>query len=186
MKYDCEEKLSNGNTIYYRIYEGTYYKVGIKRKDGAVEEYTQVNDALMNTLKRYEHKEWRVRIWYGDRKTGKAWNEEYDVTGRIGRSCGDIKLPLLIHDSRCYGGPALYVGSIIRIDDIEDKKTLWKVSNFHVPEMTVHCNGKDNEYKWEVWQKEDSKSDFEHIASFKTENQALRWIDFMNGRRYSK
>ena len=180
MKYDFEEKLSNGNTIYYREYEGTYYEVGIKLKDGTIEEYTQVNEALMSLLKRYEHKEWRVRIWYGDRKTGEAWNEEYDVTGRIGRTRGDVKIPLLIYNSRSYSGPALSVGTIIRLDDIEDKRTLWKVSNFNIPKMTVEYKDIGSLYTWHVYQKG------KEVAGFRTEEKARKWIDFMNGRRYSK
>ena len=180
MKYDFEEKLSNGNTIYYREYEGTYYEVGIKLKDGTIEEYTQVNEALMNVLNNSRKYGFRIRIWYGDRKTGRSWNEEYDVTGRVGRSCGNIKIPLLIYNKRSYGGGALLTGSILRVDDIEDKRTLWQAEGFNIPEMTVSYKDIGSPYVWHVYQ------EGKEIAGFRTEEKARKWIDFMNGRRYSK
>lgn len=185
MEYDIEVKLSNGNTIYYKLYDGTAYEVGIDIKDEGLTEYSQVNQALMRILKNAEHKDYRLRIWYGDRQTGTAWNEEYDVCGYIGRSGGDIKIPLLINNSRSYGGPALSVGSIIRVDDIEEHRTLWKVNNFHVCPMELKHNTDSKNYPYEVWETKDDKS-LSNVANFKTESSARRWIAFMKGERYSK
>ena len=185
MNYDVEEKLSNGNTIYYRIYGGTYYEVGIKLADGTVEDYASVNEGLMKVLKKYENYPRRVRIWYGDRQTGESWNDEYDVTGTIGRTNGQIKIPIILNNKRSLGGPALLVGSIIRVDDIEGKKTLWKVSGFHVSPMEIILFPEQKDYPYAVMQNEDNGVRV-NVANFKTENQAQRWIDFMNGKRYSK
>lgn len=178
--YDFEEKLSNGNTLYYKILHNTYYTVGIKLKDGSIEEYKQVDDSLMRVLNNWEGKGWRVRIWYGDRITGESWNEEYDVTGTISRSSGNIKIPILIHNKRSWGGGAILVGNIVRIDDIEDRRTIWKHKNFFIPAMELTFQDRGNGYNYHVY------SEGKELAGFKTENQAKRWIDFMNGKRYSK
>lgn len=56
----------------------------------------------------------RVRIAYGDPATGRLWGDV--VTGRIGRSMGPVKVPLIIHNARCHGGPAILDHCIVTID----------------------------------------------------------------------
>lgn len=181
--YDAEEKLSNGNTIYYRVKNGTYYEVAIHLgKENKTEVYKNVTDKLINVLESYRNNKCRVRLWYCG-EDGKAWNEEYDVCGRIERSCGNIKIPLIIYSRKNFGGPALSVGCIGRIDDIEDKKTIWQSDNFRLPLYTMkHKEKTENGSKYDFY----VYADGEHIASFTTENQAKRWIDFMSGKSYRK
>jgi hypothetical protein len=116
----------------------------------------------------------RVRIWYGDKETGRAWNEEHHVTGTIGRSSGYSKIPLMIPNRRSHGGPALLDHCIIRIDDINDRKTLYKHPNFHVD---LHRNDKA-----EVLTCRDGA--YIIHARFKHPLQADNYIKFMNGERY--
>jgi hypothetical protein len=40
----------------------------------------------------------KIRLFYGDTQTGQSWFDEHDVVGRIGRSTGSIKVPLLVAD----------------------------------------------------------------------------------------
>ena len=182
--YDVAEKLSNGNTVYYTIKDGTYFEKGILLKDGTLEVYSKVDERLMDIINNYRSNDWRVRIWCGDIETGRAWNEEYAVTGTIGRSNGSIKIPLIIANKRSYGGLALNVGNIIRIDDIEDKRTIWKMDNFHVEKMEIELvNG--SEYPFAVIQHKDDGTT-QNIANFKKENQARNYIAFLEGRRYRK
>lgn len=181
-----EEKLSNGNTLYYVEREGMYFEVGIYLGNkNELEVFNNVSEGLMNTILRaYKYKS-RVRVFYGDIHTGRSYNEEYYVTGRIGRTCGNIKIPILVHNERSWGGGALLIGSIIRIDDIKDKRTLWKLDNFHVEEMNV-CSNDSLELPWKVEIfKEDTKQ-WQTEACFKTEIQAQKWVDFMKGNRYCK
>lgn len=180
-----ESKLDNGNTLYYVERGGMYFDVGIYLgKEKRLEVYDRVNESLMMVICSACTYHSRVRIWYGDRDSGRSWNEEYDVVGRIGRTTGKIKIPILVYNSRCYGGPAISVGSIIRIDDIEDKRTLWKVSNFHVEPMEIKTTD-DRDYPYSVMQNKDDGT-IQNIANFKKEEQAKRWIDFMIGKRYCK
>ena len=146
-----EEKLDNGNTIYYVEKNGMYFEVGIfLGRENKLKVYNNVNDSLMNILLNSCAYHFRIRIWYGYPETGRSWNEEYDTMGRIGRTTGNIKIPILVKNSRSWGGGAVLVGSIIRIDDIEDKRTLWRVPNFHVEDMKVYEVFGDENYKYQV------------------------------------
>ena len=57
----------------------------------------------------------RITLDLGNTKTGKSWNEKYDVTGYVGRSTGRVKLFLLIANSNSHGGGAILTGSILSI-----------------------------------------------------------------------
>lgn len=179
-----KETLGNGNVMTYAKYNGTCYEKSIYLAKEGKEEIRDTAEDLILVLDRYLHSKKRVRFWYGDKETGRSWNEEYDVTGHIGRTTGDIKIPIVVHNARSCGGMGLLTGSIIRIDDIEDKRTLWQADNFHVEKMEVRHNT-ENEYCWEVWQFKDSGK-VENIANFKKELSALHYIDFQNGKRYCK
>lgn len=113
----------------------------------------------------------RVRVWYGDIKTGKAWPEENDVIGFIGMSTGVKPIPLLINNSRSLGGGGLLYGSILRIDRIEGKRTIYQHDSFEHG-ITVQCC---------------QVLVFGVIhANCATEQKAQRLADFLSGKRYSK
>ena len=181
-----EEKLSNGNTLYYVEREGMYFEVGIFLGDkNKLEVFSNVSEELMNIILRAYKYKFRIRVFYGDIHTGRSWNEEYDVMGIIGRTRGNIRIPILLQrKDSCFGG-ALLLSSVIRIDDIEDKKTLWKLPNFHVEELNV-CSNDSLEYPWKVEKLDEGTSKWQTQACFKTEIQAQRYKEFMEGKRYSK
>ena len=180
----CE--LGNGNTIYYVERNGVDFEVGIYLGDKkTLEVYNQVDYSLMDILNSVRHSKHRIRIWYGDKDTGRSWNEEYSVTGTVGRTCGIFKEPILLSNCRsCFGG-AILVGSLIRVDDITSHRTLWKVSNFHVEKMSIEHRSEKTDYPYAVMCTKDNGA-ISNIANFKTEIQAKRWIDFMNGASYRK
>jgi hypothetical protein len=181
-----EDKLSYGNTLYYVEREGMYFEVGIfLGRENKLEVFDNVNEALMSLIIRAWKYKFRIRVFYGDIHTGRSWNEEYDVMGMIGRTTGDIKIPILIHNRRSWGGGALLLSSVIRIDDIEDKRTLWKLPNFHVEKMTVEKRSVFTDYPFAVMQTQDSGA-ISNIANFKTAEKAQKWVEFMEGKRYSK
>ena len=72
-------------------------------------------DNLVEILERIRQQQTRVVVDYGDTATGKSWGEIHDTTGRIGRSTGRIKIPLLIYSSRSWGGGALLDNCIVGI-----------------------------------------------------------------------
>ena len=78
----------------------------------------------------------RVRIFCGDPATGSLWPEEYGVTGRLGRSTGSVKIPLLINNARSSGGPAILDYCILRIDS-SPGCTIWQAKNYKKPVVEV-------------------------------------------------
>lgn len=178
-----ECKLSNGNTQYFQIVDGMAFEKAMKLKSGELKEYP-VDDTLINSILHCYNSRYRVRIWYcGD--NGIAWNEEYDVTGRIGKSCGGrFNIPILIHNSRSYGGGAILTGRIGRIDIIDSHYTIYKKDNFEIPEHKIILDS-GSDYPYIVYCK-DEKEEWYNTARFKKESQAIRWIDFMTGKRYCK
>ncbi len=118
-----------------------------------------------------------IRIFYGD-ADGRAWPEENDVWGIVGRSTGTNKIALLVHPN-AHGGPAILYDCIVGIVtagsdgkarfvyrhpslDLGDWSTV-KADGFW---YTTH-NGKTH-------------------ARHDTEVKADRYLKFMTGQRVSK
>jgi len=99
------ETLPNGNTIKYRIINGTAY-------------HEETEDAIVLVLEnaRQSNRLIRLRLCYGDVETGRDWGESCDTTGYIGRSTGSIKIPLMIRGINSTGGGGLLDHCIIRIE----------------------------------------------------------------------
>ena len=90
--------------VEYKVHSsGTYYHVGTSKEIIEVLEYLRINKI-------------RVHIEYGDVLTGQSWGDEYE-NGRIGRSCGPVKVPLLIYNTRSSGGGAILDNCIVLIQD---------------------------------------------------------------------
>lgn len=158
--------LHNGNTIEYNQLEnGTCYHAETKQEIVDILENARLNET-------------RIRVFLGDVKTGKCWNEENDVVGTIGRSTGLIKIPLLIANKRSTGGGALLDDCIIKI--ITKDRVLYEHEKFNFG-GTFFCTKSDlPDYKEMV------KLDGEVIAYFKKDGQAKRYVNFITGARFSK
>ena len=129
----------------------------------------------------------RVRIWYGDTGTGRAWQEEHDVLGYVGRSGGIHKVPLLIYSRRSRGGGAILTSCVVRIDWVSDRRPLYKhplfSSGFERARIgsTPPDRDRHTSLPFSV-----VNNCGEYVAAFESEAQALRWLEFMRGDRYSK
>ncbi len=77
----------------------------------------------------------KLRIWYGDKDTGRDWMEVHGVYGRIGRSTGTVKIPLLIKTSRSLGGGAICDDCIVKITS--DKSVLYQHPKFYQPKFHI-------------------------------------------------
>lgn len=108
----------------YKIFNGTYYD---HQTDEKV--ITIIDEALRSKRK--------LKIYLGDRKTGRDWCEEHDKTGTIGRSTGPIKIPLLMTSSRSYGGGVLLEDAIVKIVDFDSKKVLYQHPNYKAPIVEI-------------------------------------------------
>ena len=140
---------------------------------------TRTPAPVARELARAYHGGYRVRVYYGDHETGESWGDEFDIIGTIGRSCGRVKIPLMIFSARSTGGPGLLDHCIVAIQDTRSKRFLYKCANFNpgtysiipadIPDYleTVTRNGSIH-------------------ARFKKPGQALRYVAFMTGARMAK
>ena len=174
--------LANGDSFEYVNCDGTWFTYG-KNIQNEGWKYKE-NEKLWKALSSLIHSGRRVRIWYGDTETGRSWNVESEFSGTIGRSTGKIAIPLLLKNSRSYGGGALLDDFIIRIDDIKEKRTIYKSDNFHVEDMKVYAIFGDANYKYQVAKLSEDSGEWEVQASFETEQQAHNYVAFMRGERY--
>ena len=170
--------FANGDSYEYVNCDGTWFTYGknIQNEEWKYKE----NKSLWKILSSLINSGRRVRIWYVDTETGRSWNIESEFSGTIGRNCGKIAIPFLRKNSRSHGGVALLDSFIIRIDDIEDKRTLWKVPNFHVEDMKVY----EIFGEYRVEKLSEDSGEWEVQASFKTEQRAFNYVAFMRGERY--
>jgi hypothetical protein len=98
----------------YKVVNGTSYDC-------------RTNDQVIKILEICRENNTRIILDYGNTETGESWNEVYDITGRIGRSTGINKIPLIIHNKRSLGGPSILDHCIIGI-----KTSIGKIPLYHI------------------------------------------------------
>lgn len=160
---DIQVKEFNGRR--YKVYNETWYcfdtpDVVIYILDGA--------------MKNHE----RIRVFYGDTETGRDWMEIYDTIGYVTRSCGNIKIPLLIKNSRSIGGTGILDDSIVKITI--DKVIVYQQRNYRLPDMEIREASdslKAMGYNYSTFA--DGKNDY----NCKTMKQAENHVDFLKGKR---
>jgi len=69
----------------------------------------------------------RIVIDYGNVKTGESWGEVHDVMGYIGRSTGNVKIPILVYNTRSTGGGGILDHCILSIKESKGKKVLYQL-----------------------------------------------------------
>lgn len=128
-------------------------------------------------VRRILEKAWRedakLRLFFGDADTGRDWLEENDTSGRIGRSGGLMKVPLLLSDSGRFGAP-ISDDCIVKIQD-EEGRVLWQHRKYHLPEMEIQ---KGSEKSWELL------VEGRVHARFDSFGEAAAYAAFLSGERY--
>src|ERR1051326_4784180 len=109
------EKLNNGNTIRYKIVNGTAY-------------HEETPDVIVRILENAREERKRLTIHYGDVKTGDSWGDV--ISCYVGRSGGNIQIPLEVSNSRSMGGGAMLDDCIVKIETSKGKVELYKHANF--------------------------------------------------------
>src|ERR1019366_345263 len=120
----------------------------------------------------------RWRLFYGDPIYGRAWPEENEVIGHIGRSTGRTPIPLLIPTARSMGGGSISTENIVAILDYP-RHFLYRHPLFHTGIWTI---GQPTDPGYAVTVLHDG----ELHAQFKHAWQAPPYIEFMRGERFSK
>ena len=103
--------------------------------DSKGKHYQQYNDTCFHAettkemimlLEHIRIRQTRCRFHWGDVKTGKDWGDVWDVKGRIGRSTGPIKIPILIYNARSMGGGAILDHCIVKITETKGGRVLYQ------------------------------------------------------------
>ena len=122
-----------------------------------------------------------VRVWQGDPQTGRPWAEEHHVLGRIGRSTGRLKIPLLVPPGDC-GGPGLLDHCLLRLVAVEGGRVLYQHPKFRLPVFQlVAPRPEDVPLGYVAAVAMDGKLH----AQFKAETTARAWIRFMRGECFT-
>lgn len=111
-----EYRTPSGNIIKYKIVKGTAY-------------HEETPDAVIEIIEEALHsnRTIRLRFCFGDTDTGKDWCEENYTLGYIGRSSGEIKVPLLLESRKSSGGGSLLDHCIVKIDKKKDNQMYQEV-----------------------------------------------------------
>lgn len=115
----------------------------------------------------------KVRLIQGDTATGRAWLDEHDVVGKIGRSTGTLKVPLLIEPGES-GGSAILTACLLGIVDWENGEFLFRHPAYRAPSLTIR-RGDAADRPWEVHDAHDV------IARFSEIGKAGAYVAFMCG-----
>ena len=132
----------------------------------------------------YQSKE-RIRVFYGDRVTGRVWPEEYNVLGRIGRSTGSQKCPLLINNARSRGGPALLDHCILRIDVRAGRYNPMRATAYR----TIYTDPRYQEPDGHIELEDGCYAVYfndEVAGNFKSQREAVNFSNFLFGKRWKK
>ena len=158
-----EHTYGNGQGVRYRrMVSGTCY-------------HADTPETVIDLLEHLRQTQRKVRIFYGDFETGRSWLDEHDCIGRIGRSMGPIKVPLLVEEGQC-GGSALLDHCILRIDT--PRRVLYRHPDFHIGVADLR-KGNLKRLPWEVL------IDEAVHARFRSKPKAVNFIDFLLGKRFA-
>ena len=75
----------------------------------------------------------RIRLAYGHPDDGQDWGERFGTEGRVSRSMGPIKIPLLIHNRDSTGGLGILTDKVIRIATAKGGRLLYQAHNYKPP-----------------------------------------------------
>jgi hypothetical protein len=144
-----DKRRTGPDSRIYQVHNGTWY-----HETTPLEVIRQLETLRLSRMCKPK----RCRVWLRDPETGKDWSQEWDVTGYIGRSMGTIKIPLLIHNRRSYGGPGLLDDCIVKIK--MEGRLVYQLSGFHQGKLELAPSDL-SEYE------ADAKRDGEIVARFK-------------------
>ncbi len=163
-----------GTTNQYHQYRAALSLVGYRDLGTWFDLDTPAKVKSILESHRRRHSGDSLRIFYGDRKTGRDWMEENDVVGRVGRSCGVMKIPLLIAKGAS-GGSGILDACIVRICEVESRQEIYRHPKYHQGVLDIRSADCGAPYTHGVW------VDDKNHANFCSFGQAAQWVAFMTG-----
>jgi hypothetical protein len=92
---------------------------------------------LLAILERVRLNKTRIRLFYGDRNTGRDWNSENDLEGYLGRTTGPIHCPILLASKASPCGGIILSAWIVKVIATASKHTLWQHPGYHSLPFTI-------------------------------------------------
>lgn len=105
----------------------------------------EVRNVLAEVYEKRRIKSLRLRIWYGNVQTGRAWNDTFNVKGYIARTAARYPQPLLVQFKSSIEGEVLSTSKIVRIDIVESGETVYAHENFHIVAFSALANVKESD-----------------------------------------
>lgn len=107
----------------------------------------KVRHVLSSIFQTRSLKSQRVRIWYGNVQTGRAWNDTFNVSGYIGRTAERYPRPAVMGFKSSLEGDVVHTSKIVRIDIVETGATVYAHDSFHVVAFSSLANVRESE-RW--------------------------------------
>jgi hypothetical protein len=135
---------------------------------------------LTSVLEEARRNKTRLRLFYGDRETGRDWNEENDIEGYLGRTMGSIHAPILLKTKSSSGGGIILSACIVKVVATTTKHILWQHARYHILPFTIADAPNENSATSE-WPIEVLRAGEVH-ARFKNRQNAEKYIRKMTGQ----
>lgn len=174
----------------YKVCNDTFYSVEALDDAILALEYARTNKIRVRIFYAYKTEEEKDRC-FKDSEFGvlEVWNEEFDCVGRLGRSNGNIKVPILLSSSSSRYGPPILENRIVLVKTTEGR-VLFSADGLKFPEWRVKADA--DKKTCELLYKTSLMQDFKVYATCRNEDfqKAVRYIDnladYMQGARFTK
>lgn len=96
--------------------------------------HDETADDVIRALESARQHHTRLHVSLGDTagpEAGKDWLEEFETHGYVGRSMGQVKVPLLVANRRSTGGGAILDHRIVRIRESAGGRVLYQHPQYH-------------------------------------------------------
>jgi len=114
---------SNGNSTTYQLIED--------KGSLPIAYHEKTNIGAITALEFCRKNRIRIKLNLGNIETGISWNEENDITGRVGLSKGnEARFPILVHNERSFGGGSILDHCILQIKESNGKRIFYTAQNF--------------------------------------------------------
>lgn len=189
--FDTEIKRQTGTDgKEYKVCNGTFYSA--EALDGTILalEYARVNRIRIRIFYAYKTAEEKENgVEDSEFDVLEVWNGEFYCIGRLGRSGGNIKVPILLSSSSSCGGTPILDGRTVLVKTTEGK-VLFSADGLKFPEWKV--NADSDKKTCELLYKTSLMEGFKTYATCKNEDfqKAVRCLGnlsgYMQGVRFTK
>jgi len=125
---------------------------------------------VIRILEDSRHTGRRLRLHYGDPETGRDWLDEWGMTGKISRSMGPEKIPIIISSSRAVGGGGILDSCVVRVRAAAGGAELYRHPLYHQATFTTAENPAFPDVPFEIL------ADGKPHARFATAEKRAKWL----------